>query len=323
MAPVYNDWDAAMMLIRDLDRVLERERRTAAVLLIDDGSHTPAGPDRDLPASAITAIDVLHLRRNLGHQRAIAVGLSFIEQRQKADAVVVMDGDGEDKPEDVLRLLTALERTPGSIVFAERLRRSEGIVFALLYWAFRVIHRMLTGERVRVGNFSVIPADLLHRLVAVSDLWNHYAAAVFQARLPHTTIPTARGERYTGQSKMSFVGMVVHGLSAMSVFGDRIGVRLLIVTGAIMAGVVLAAAAVLGWSLAAGVELGPWAAYGALALLLLILLLAATSLGFVFVILAGRGNAGFLPFRDYAQYISRTSSWPIARVDAEYAVRRS
>ena len=91
---------------------------------------------------------------------------------------------------------------------------------------------MLTGERVRVGNFSAIPPSLLPRLVAVSELWNHYAAAVFKSRIPYITIPTARGVRYAGQSTMNYVALVTHGLSAMAAFGDRIGVRLLMATDA-------------------------------------------------------------------------------------------
>ena len=114
-------------------------------------------------------------------------------------------------------------------------------------WAYRFVHLLLTGERVRVGNFSVIPRDLLRRLVAVSDLWNHYAAAVFHARIPYTTIPTTRGTRYAGASQMNFVALVTHGLSAMSVFGDRIGVRLLIVTCALAGLILSAAGALLVW----------------------------------------------------------------------------
>lgn len=321
LVPVYNDWIAVTTLIQELDRELASRRRNAALVIIDDGSSLQPEPGvQPFHPSALTSIDILHLRRNLGHQRAIAVGLAYLEAGNAADAVVVMDGDGEDRPGDVNLLVDELERDGGRIVFAERTRRSEGPMFALLYWAYRVAHRVLTGERVRVGNFSVIPARLLRTLVAVSDLWNHYAAAVFHARIPFSTVPTTRGTRYAGQSRMNFVAMVTHGLSAMSVFGDRIGVRLLFAASAITFLAVSGAVAFVGWHVAAGVPLAAWSLYAGLTLLLLVFLMFATSLGFVFIILASRGSAGFLPFRDFSDYISHSTPWPVA--DVEHPVHR-
>jgi polyisoprenyl-phosphate glycosyltransferase len=326
LMPIYNDWSAVSTVLLELERELRSQNRTASVVLIDDGSSQL--PDFGNPPvassslTAVTSIDVVHLRRNLGHQRAIAIGLAFLNDRDGSDAVVVMDGDGEDLPADVNRLLAALGQDSSRIVFAERTRRSEGAVFTALYWAYRVIHRVLTGERVRVGNFSVIPKHLLRNLVAVSELWNHYAAAVFHARLPFTTIPTRRGTRYAGQSQMNFVAMVTHGLSAMSVFGDRIGVRLLFVASAITAAAIAGAVGFGAWHMATGAALSAWSVFAGFALLLLIFLMLATSLGFVFVILAGRGTAGFLPFRDFAAYISHTVAWLPSHVDVEHPIRR-
>lgn len=325
LMPIYNDWSAVSTVIQELERELRSQNRTASVLLIDDGSSLL--PDLSNPPVAssltsVTSVDVVHLRRNLGHQRAIAIGLAFVNDRGDTDAVVVMDGDGEDLPSDVNRLLAALSEDSSRIVFAERTRRSEGAVFTALYWAYRVIHRVLTGERVRVGNFSVIPKHLLRNLVAVSELWNHYAAAVFHARLPFTTIPTQRGTRYAGQSQMNFVAMVTHGLSAMSVFGDRIGVRLLFAASAITAAAIATAVGFGAWHLATGAALSAWSVFAGVALLLLIFLMVATSLGFVFVILAGRGTGGFLPFRDFAAYISHTVSWLPTHIDVEHPIRR-
>jgi hypothetical protein len=319
LTPIYNDWAALGTMIMALDRELASQGRSATILVADDGSQeTPGAIGGETDLAAITAVEILHLRRNLGHQRAIAIGLAFLEAHSTCDAVVVMDGDGEDRPEDVNRLLQQLDREGGErIVFAERVRRSEGRTFAALYWLYRNIHLLLTGERVRVGNFSVVPRALLRRLVGVSDLWNHYAAAVFHARLPYVTIPTTRGVRYAGKSQMNFVALVTHGLSAMSVFGDRIGVRLLIVTSAVTVGIVLAALMTIGWHIARGGELTDWAVFAAGAMLLMVFLLLATSLAFVFIILAGRNNAGFLPFIEFSHYVSHTSSLPIRRLNAK------
>jgi glycosyltransferase involved in cell wall biosynthesis len=324
LTPIYNDWTALAALIRALDRELTAAGRSASILVADDGSHTtPDFGSQRLELSAVTAIEILHLRRNLGHQRAIAIGLAHLEANSTCDAVVVMDGDGEDRPEDVGTLVDRLEAENGErVVFAERMRRSEGRVFAALYWLYRVIHRLLTGERVRVGNFSVIPRPLLRRLVGASDLWNHYAASVFHARLPYVTVPTGRGTRYAGRSQMNFVALVTHGLSAMSVFGDRIGVRLLIVTSGVTATVAALYIGFVIWRVASGEPFAEWVLYGGATLLLLIFLLLAISLTFVFIILAGRNSPGFLPFREFTHYVSHSTSIPVSHLNVGYHLRR-
>lgn len=322
VTPVYNDWAALVILVAALDRELASRERTASLLIVDDGS--PLDPDEFTPidVAALTGIDILHLRRNLGHQRAIAVGLAYVEAGAVVDAVVVMDADGEDRPEDVNRLLDTLEEEGRArVVFAERTRRSEGRLFASLYWLYRFVHLLLTGERVRVGNFSAIPHRLLRKLVAVSDLWNHYAAAVFHARLPYTTIPTRRGTRYAGSSHMNFVSLVAHGLSAMSVFGDRIGVRLLIATCTLAAAMVCVGCALLAWHAVVGLAVPAWLPSVALAAVVLLLLLFATSLAFVFIILAGRAAPGFLPFREFGHYVSHTTAVPLGRLHVDHLHR--
>ena len=222
LIPVFNDWPAAARLLIELDRALDSAGRDAHVLLIDDGSSESSDEALAPPSpSRLRQIDILHLRHNVGHQRAIAIGLSHIEAQIPCEALVVMDSDGEDRPEDVPRLLAELDRHGGRrIIFAERLRRSEGLVFATMYALYRALHVLLTGERVRFGNFSAIPGPLASRLVAMSDLWNHYAAAVIKSRMPYATIVTTRGPRYCGVTKMNYVALVTHGLSAMSVL-DR------------------------------------------------------------------------------------------------------
>ena len=104
-------------------------------------------------------------------------------------------------------------------------------MFALFYRLYRIAHWLLTGIRVEVGNFSVVPYPVVKKLAVVSEMWNHYAAAVTHARIPTTLVPTVRGKRLAGRPTMNFVSLVAHGLDGMSVFADRIGVRLLATTG--------------------------------------------------------------------------------------------
>ncbi len=305
LMPVRDDWRSAAELIRRLDKAVLPEACSMEVILVDDGS--VARCDRnDFQAdfSSVRAIRILRLRRNLGHQRAIAIGLAHVQQTSSCDAVVVMDADGEDTAEGVAQLLRAYSDTHGAkAVFAERSRRSESLLFQVFYHLYRGLHRMLTGISVRVGNFSILPPRYLDTLVVVSELWNHYAAAVFRSNLPFTTIPIPRGTRIAGSSRMNFVSLVSHGLSAVSVFGDIVGVRLLIVSlaGSFLAclGIVLVGTIRVFTSLA----IPGWATYATGALAIIAIQLITIAASFTFFILFNRTNLGFVPLRDYSLFV--------------------
>jgi len=305
LMPVRDDWSSAAELIRRLDNAVSSDDRTMEILLVDDGSvQRCSRNDFQGEFSVVRAIRVLRLRRNLGHQRAIAIGLVHIQQMAKCDAVVVMDADGEDTPEGVAQLLRAFCDTHGATaVFAERSRRSESLVFKFFYRLYKILHLWLTGIHVQVGNFSILPFAYLNTLVVMSELWNHYAAAVFRSKLPYTMVPIPRGTRIAGTSRMNFVALVSHGLSAISVFGDIVGVRLLIgsLAGSLLAGlgmlVVAAIRIFTNWAIPG------WATYatGTLAIIAIQLISIATS--FTFFVLSNRANVGFVPLRDCSLFM--------------------
>jgi glycosyltransferase involved in cell wall biosynthesis len=307
LMPLYNDWASLGLLLDELDGVLASEGLTASVVVVDDGS--TLAPHDDLLGRdfwALRGLRIVELRRNLGHQRAIAVGLAYIEAHLPCRAVVLMDSDGEDAPADVPRLLARAQSEGGRrIVFAERARRSESWGFAVFYALYRTLHLLLTGTRVRVGNFSVVPRERLASLVVVSELWNHYAAAVFNSRQPYCMVPTARGKRLAGRSQMSFVRLVLHGMSAISVYGEVIGVRLMVAAlGSLVLGTAgLATLGIARFVVHATIPLWTVAGVGALMLLLIQAMLLCAI--FSFLILGGRQGASFLPSRDYAHFLGR------------------
>lgn len=303
--PVFNDWESLNFLLKDLDLVLHESEIAADVLIIDDGS-TTVRPSRlpDQPLRQIGRIEVLHLRRNLGHQRAIAIGLTFVQVARHCEAVVLMDGDGEDRPAEVPALLKKCHQEAGAkIIFGERTKRSESLPFRVLYHLYRLLHYVLTGISVRVGNFSVIPFRCLTMLVGVSELWNHYAAAVFKARIPHDSVPTQRGRRLAGTPTMDFVGLVVHGLSALSVFGDVIGVRLLVTTVALLVLAIFGVVSVETAHIEAHLAIPGWATYTGGIAFLLLFQVAGLSFLLIFIILSARASLTFIPIRDYQYFI--------------------
>lgn len=310
LIPVFNDWPAVAILLRNLDSVLQAHHLTARLLLIDDASSEPPAPDfPGGPFHAIVRAEILELRRNLGHQRALAIGLAHIHEHIPCEAVLIMDGDGEDAPEDVPRLLEKYKAEGGRcIVFAQRLKRSESAIFKICYRLYRYTHLLLTGHAVRVGNFSLVPFSAVERLVAVDELWNHYAAAVFKARLPRAEVPTHRAKRLAGKPRMNFVALMLHGLSAISVFGDIVGARLLGATVAVILLTLLGLAGVFIVRTATDLAIPGWATTAAGLLLVVLLQAIMISLIFVFIILNGRKSANFLPIRDYRYFVLRVRS---------------
>jgi hypothetical protein len=313
LIPVHDDWVALERLLPTLEHALANRTGTTRILIVDDGSFEP--PPASLCARltrGLEAVEILRLRRNLGHQRAIAVGLCYCHDLMPNHTVVVMDGDGEDDPADVPRLLARMaEGGSRECVFAERRRRAEGWVFRTFYWLYRIAHRVLTGLSVRIGNFSALPWCRLHQLVTASDLWNHYAASVVKSRLPIVTIPTKRATRLAGKSRMNFVSLVSHGLSAISVFSERVGVRLLIAS-ALLCSVLLALLGVaLLVHLATPWAIPAWAASSVGVATVLLVQLFLISLVFVFMVLSGRESSSFLPSRDYSHFIDAlVPLWP-------------
>jgi hypothetical protein len=303
--PVYNDWPVVPRLLERLDAALDAGQLGAEVVLADDGSSPP--PERNLLAGArfraIASVSVLRLGRNMGHQRAIAIGLAHISTKRTCRAVVVMDADGEDPPEEVPRLVAARASGRPSIVFAARAGRSEGPLFRVFYWLYRATHRLLTGSGISFGNFSVVPAELLPNVVLLAELWNHYPSAVVKARLPFVTVPVRRGPRLGGESRMSLTGLILHGLGALSVHGDVIGVRALMATlgaiGLCLAGI----GTVVGIRFLTDLAIPGWAS-AVVGLLVAILMQAVLlSLVFVFVTLNSRNYSAVIPRRDYADYV--------------------
>jgi glycosyltransferase involved in cell wall biosynthesis len=302
--PVFNDWESLRLLIARLDDELSSASMRASLLIVDDGSTLAAGSLVSHSTSAIDEVRLLTLRRNVGHQRAIAIGLAYAHENLACDEVVVMDADGEDDPADVPRLV-AQSRAEASphIVFARRTKRSEGIAFIASYWLFRTLYRLMTGLDIRVGNFSVIPFALLRRLVVVSEIWSHYVSGIMKARLPFTTIDSARGKRLAGEPQMNYVALVTHGLSAMAVNGDVLGVRMLIATSFIVVCAFVLMMVAIAIRLGTNLAFPNWATSVVSFSVLTILQAIGLSLFFVFLILQGRSHLDMIPQRDHVWFV--------------------
>jgi hypothetical protein len=328
VTPVLDDWPSFSTLIERLAGAFAGIDCSLHVLAVDDGSASvPSASSIRLPRdSAVAEVSVLRLAVNLGHQRAIAVGLSRIAKRDDIDAVVVMDSDGEDLPEDVMRLCAANESHPNAVIFAGRASRAESRVFRAGYRAYKFLFRLLTGRSINFGNFSFLPMPVIRRLVFMPELWNNLPAAVVRSRIPYVTIPMRRGTRYAGKSKMNLQALILHGMSAMSVYTDVAFARVLI------AAVLVAALSVFGMLVLIVIKMFAlfgipgWASamFADLVIVLMqtLVIVVATSL----VVLGGRSQRPIIPAVDAPTFVfseGRLDTSPDRQAESEAADSRS
>lgn len=279
VTPVYEDVEACSRLFRELAIQFGED---VFVVAVDDGSvRQPLEIDSLLQSGAEGVI--LKLRRNVGHQRAIAIGLGYVaEHMHTGQRVVVMDSDGEDLPSTIPELLKQLETSNIDVVVAQRKNRVETLRFKVFYALYKLFFSLLTGRAISFGNFMALKASAIKRLVAMQELTIHVAGAVLASKLRTCAFPLDRGPRYAGQSKMNFVGLVLHGFKGLMVFAEDVLVRVGIVCAMIAAfSVAGAVAAILlkllgfstpGWfSVALGILVLMFLQTGALALMTLML----------------------------------------------------
>jgi hypothetical protein len=303
--PVLDDWASFSMVIQAIARVFAGTEHRFFVVAVDDGSTIHLGDTRTLLPhdGCIEAIEVLQLAINLGHQRAIAVGLASIAQRDDITTVIVMDSDGQDRPEDIVTLLAMADQHPEHVVSAQRTRRSEGIAFRIGYAIYKLLFRTLVGRTINFGNFCLLPMSVVRRLVHMPDLWNNLPAAIMRSRLQHIAVPTLRGLRHAGRSHMNIPALVLHGLSAMSVYVDQIFVRVLLGTAVAAAITILGALIVVIVRFGTSFGVPGWAStmIGDLFIILMqtIVIAVATTL----MVLGNRSQRPIVPFADAPSFI--------------------
>src|SRR5271165_5744805 len=232
VSPVFNDWDAFGQLIERLGQLNETEIFEINVIAVDDCSFVDLADVASLRArkGGLASVNVVKLACNLGPMRAIAAGLVTANKIDDLDAVIVMDADGEDRPEDIGQLIAMWDCHPQRIVVAKRAQRSEGRLFKAFYGVYKLIFKALTGQLITFGSFSLLPHSALRALVHNPAIWNNLPAAIIRSRIPYIELETKRGVRLAGRSGMNFVNLAVHGVSAISVYTDIVLLRIIVAT---------------------------------------------------------------------------------------------
>jgi polyisoprenyl-phosphate glycosyltransferase len=303
LTPVFNDWESLAQLLVKIDEALARDGRAASVIVVDDGSSQPAPEHGLIPGRRIKDLTLIRLVSNQGHQSAIATGLAYIFKHRSCAHIVIMDCDGEDRPEDLPDLIDAAVRVPGSVVVASRARRSEGRLFATFYVLFKALFRVLTGHVISFGNYCVIPCHLLEAIVYRPELWSHIPALLIKLKLPIIYWPTARGTRYRGRSSMNVVSLILHGLNAINVFADQAVARILIACLFALAAATCGVLAVVAIRLGTTLAIPGWATNVFGILVLFMIQIAAIGLFAVFTLLSLRKITPSLPIEQFERWI--------------------
>lgn len=297
LCPVYNDEACfntfAAQLMEEASKLPGYQ---FSILVVNDGSFKKPVLQSTLP------VTLIHLHRNLGHQKAVAIGLSYAYHNLSFDKIIIMDADGEDKPKDLHLLLDASAESD-KIVVAHRASRQNGRRFKGLYFIYKFLFKLLTGKTISFGNFMLLSKEDTSRLVYTNEIWNHLAGAIIKSKIPYTTVPTHRGKRYTGESKMNFTSLLLHGLGAIGVFIEIIATRLLIFSIVMISISVLAILVIVAIRLFTDAAIPGWATTAFSSMLIVLLQSCLLSLFTIFLYLSSQSQRQFIPANHYKDYM--------------------
>ena len=224
LIPVYNDWQSVFKLLEGINLNLANLDHEISVIIINDASnHDRIKEEKDF--QNIHSVKILNMKINQGHTRCIATGLKYIFEKENFDYVIPMDGDGEDRPEEIKEFLNQMKNSNDKPVVGERIKRSENLLFQFCYKIHKLITLTFTGKSIKFGNFTCLPKTTVEKMVNEKATWNSFSGALTKIEKNLIKIPSIRGTRYFGPSKMSFSNLIKHSLSIISVFRQTVLIR--------------------------------------------------------------------------------------------------
>jgi len=224
LIPVFNDWKSVSKLLINIDSQINNWKADISVIIVNDGS-TEKRSGLESNYKKIISVKILNMKKNKVHQRCIAAGLKYICENENFDRVIVMDADGEDRPEELNDFYKKSEENPDMTITGNRYKRSEGIVFRFLYEIHKLITLIFTGKLIKFGNFTCLPKRHAQKLIQKPYLWNSYSSSIVKAIKDRTFIHSIRGTRYVLPSKMNFSALIFHSLAIISVFSNLVVIR--------------------------------------------------------------------------------------------------
>jgi len=221
---IYNDWKSVFKLLANIDLQIAEWDAEVSVLIVNDGS-TNERLSTKLSYTKLKSVRVMNMKRNQGHARCYATGLKFLTEKEDFDYVITMDGDGEDRPEELILLFKKTKENSLKAVTANRIKRSDGFFFKLLYECHKILTYVFTGKLVKFGNFTCLPKKEATRLLQEACLWSSFSGSITKIISDRVSVPSIRGKRYFDPSQMNFFKLLVHSFSIIAVFKGSVIAR--------------------------------------------------------------------------------------------------
>ena len=224
LIPIYNDSESLKKLIEDINEVTKDLNAEISIIVINDASSQQI-VDSYPNTENINSIEILNLKENRGHTRCIASGLKYIYEKKEFDYVIPMDGDGEDRPEEIKNFVQISDKSVDKSIVGERIKRSEGIIFRLCYELHKYLTLVFTGQLIKFGNFTCLSRSTVKKMLNEKATWNSFSGSLRKIEKDLLSTPSIRGSRYFGPSKMSFFNLLKHSLCIISVYRRTVLIR--------------------------------------------------------------------------------------------------
>ena len=224
LIPIYNDRESLKLLIESVNNEIKNLNHEISIVVINDASSQQI-IDTYPNIENIHSLEVINMRENRGHTRCIASGLKYIFKKKDFDYIIPMDGDGEDRPEEIKNFIKVAENSAGKSIVGERVKRSESLFFKTCYQFHKFLTLSFTGQSIRFGNFTCLSKFTVEKMINEKATWNSFSGSLKKTEKDLLTVPSIRGLRYHGPSQMSFFNLLKHSLAIISVFRKTVLIR--------------------------------------------------------------------------------------------------
>ena len=224
LIPIFNDWQSVFKLLENINTEVSTLEDEFSIIIVNDAS-SESRPEISANLEKLKSIKIINMKENRGHARCNAAGLKYIFEKEEFDYVIPMDGDGEDRPEEIKNFIEHLNYSPDKPIVGERIKRTEGVFFKFCYNIHKLLTFTFTGQSIKFGNYTCLPKSVVEKMINEKATWASFSGSLTKVAKDRTTMPSVRGTRYFGPSKMSFMNLIKHSLSIIAVFKINVIVR--------------------------------------------------------------------------------------------------
>ena len=224
LIPIYNDRESLSKLIENINEELNGVNAEVSILVINDASSQQI-VDTYPNLENVHSFEIINMKKNRGHARCIASGLKYIYEKKEFDFVIPMDGDGEDRPEEIKNFIELSEKVGEQSIIGDRVKRSEGLFFQICYKFHKFLTLAFTGQSIKFGNFTCLSKSTIEKMLKEKATWSSFSGSLRKVENDLIPIPSIRGTRYFGPSQMSFFNLLKHSLSIISVYRKTVLIR--------------------------------------------------------------------------------------------------